>query len=135
MPFNKNTAVMLVGLFLVMVGFGITLPVLPFYIKNISQGQGISSQNIWLHVGLITGIYPFMQFLLSPFLGSLSDRLGRRPLILYGLLGYSISMFLFSISGSIVLLYVFRLCAGIFSAAFLIAASAYVADNLSLIHI
>jgi DHA1 family multidrug resistance protein-like MFS transporter len=129
MPFNKNIAVLLVGLFLVNVGFGITLPVLPFYIKNLSQGQGISSQNVWLHVGLITGIYPFMQFLLSPYLGSLSDQLGRRPLILYGLAGYSISMFLFSISGSILLLYIFRLLAGIFSAAFFIASSAYIADN------
>jgi DHA1 family multidrug resistance protein-like MFS transporter len=131
MPFNKNIAVLLVGLLLVMVGFGITLPVLPFYIKNLSQAQGISTQNLWLHVGLITGIYPFMQFLLSPYLGSLSDRLGRRPLILYGLAGYSTSMFLFSISGSIPLLYIFRLLAGIFSAAFFIASSAYVADNTS----
>lgn len=131
MPFNKNIAVLLVGLFLVMVGFGITLPVLPFYIKNLSQAQGISSENVWLHVGLITGIYPFMQFLLSPYLGSLSDRVGRRPLILYGLAGYSISMFLFSISGSIALLYIFRLLAGIFSAAFFIASGAYVADNTS----
>jgi DHA1 family multidrug resistance protein-like MFS transporter len=131
MAFNKNIAVLLVGLFLVMVGFGITLPVLPFYIKNLSKAQGISSQNVWLHVGLITGIYPFMQFLLSPYLGTLSDRVGRRPLILYGLAGYSISMFLFSISGSILLLYIFRLSAGIFSAAFFIAASAYVADNTS----
>jgi DHA1 family multidrug resistance protein-like MFS transporter len=131
MPFNKNLIVLLSGLFLVMVGFGITLPVLPFYIKNLSQVQGISSQNVWVHVGLITGIYPFMQFLLSPYLGSLSDRLGRRPLILYGLAGYSISMFLFSVSGSIPLLYIFRLSAGISSAAFFIASSAYVADNTS----
>ena len=131
MPFNKNLIILLSGLFLVMVGFGITLPVLPFYIKNLSQAQGISSQNLWLHVGLITGIYPFMQFLFSPYLGSLSDRLGRRQLILYGLAGYSISMFLFSISGSILLLYIFRLSAGIFSAAFFIASSAYVADNTS----
>ncbi len=131
MLLQKNLVVILVGLFLVMVGFGITLPVLPFYIKNLSLAQGISSQNLWLHVGLITGIYPFMQFLLSPYLGSLSDRLGRRPLILYGLAGYSISMFLFSISGSILLLYIFRLLAGISTAAFFIASSAYVADNTS----
>ena len=131
MPFNKNIAVLLSGLFLVMVGFGITLPVLPFYIKNLSQAQGISSQNLWLHVGLITGIYPLMQFLFSPYLGSLSDKLGRRPLILYGLAGYSIAMFLFSISGSILQLYIFRLLAGIFAAVFLIASSAYIADNTS----
>ena len=61
-----------------MVGVGITLTVLPFYNKNASQAQGISSQNLWLHVGLITGVYPFMQFLFSPYPGSLSERYGRR---------------------------------------------------------
>lgn len=131
MSANKNLIILLCGLFLVMVGFGITLPVLPFYIQKLSLAKGISPEKLWLHVGLITGSYPLMQFLFSPYLGSLSDRLGRRPLILYGLAGYSISMFLFSISGSIILLYFFRLLAGIFSAAFFIASSAYIADNTS----
>ena len=129
MPFNKNIAVLLVGLFLVMVGFGITLPVLPFYIQKLSLSEGISPERLWLHVGLITGSYPLMQFLFSPFLGSLSDKIGRRPLILWGLAGYSVTMFLFSISGSLLFLYVFRLLAGLFSAAFLTASSAYIADN------
>ncbi|MHA4807859.1 MFS transporter [Flavitalea flava] len=129
MPFNKNIAVLLVGLFLVMIGFGITLPVLPFYIQKLSLAKGISPEKLWLHVGLITGSYPLMQFLFSPFLGSLSDKIGRRPLILYGLAGYSITMFLFSISGSLLFLYVFRLLAGLFSAAILTASSAYIADN------
>ena len=129
MPFNKNIAVLLVGLFLVMVGFGITLPVLPFYIQKLSLAKGISPERLWLHVGLITGSYPLMQFLFSPFLGSLSDKIGRRPFILWGLAGYSVTMFLFSISGSLLFLYIFRLLAGLFSAAFLTASSAYIADN------
>lgn len=129
MPFNKNIAVLLVGLFLVMVGFGITLPVLPFYIQKLSLAKGISNDRLWLHVGLITGSYPLMQFLFSPFLGSLSDKIGRRPLILCGLAGYAVTMFLFSISGSLLFLYIFRLLAGLFSAAFLTASSAYIADN------
>ncbi len=129
MPFKKNLVILLFGLFLVMVGFGITLPVLPFYIQKLSLSEGISPQKLWLHVGLITGSYPLMQFLFSPFLGSLSDKIGRRPLILCGLAGYSVTMFLFSISGSLLFLYVFRLLAGLFSAAFLTASSAYIADN------
>ncbi len=129
MPFNKNIAVILVALFLVMVGFGITLPVLPFYIQKLSLAEGISPERLWWHVGLITGSYPFMQFFFSPFLGSLSDKIGRRPLILYGLAGYAVTMFLFSISESLLFLYVFRLLAGLFSAAFLTASSAYIADN------
>lgn len=129
MPFNKNIAVLLVGLFLVMVGFGITLPVLPFYIQKLSLAEGISQQKLWLHVGLITGSYPLMQFLFAPYLGSLSDKIGRRPFISYGLAGYAVTMFLFSISGSLFFLYVFRLLSGLFSAAFLTASSAYIADK------
>ncbi|MEO7212035.1 MAG: MFS transporter [Mucilaginibacter sp.] len=129
MTFKKNLIILLIGLFLVMVGFGITLPLLPFYIQKLSIAEGISSEKIWLHVGLITGSYPLIQFLFSPYLGSLSDKIGRRPLILWGLFGYSITMFLFSISGSIFLLYLFRLLSGLFSAAFLTASSAYIADK------
>jgi DHA1 family multidrug resistance protein-like MFS transporter len=129
MTFKKNLVILLIGLFLVMVGFGITLPLLPFYIQKLSIAEGISSEKIWLHVGLITGSYPLIQFLFSPYLGSLSDKIGRRPLILCGLLGYSVTMFLFSISGSIYLLYLFRLLSGLFSAAFLTASSAYIADK------
>ena len=104
MPFNKNLIILLFGLFLVMVGFGITLPVLPFYIQKLSIAKGISPDKLWLHVGLITGSYPLMQFLFSPFLGSLSDKIGRRPLILFGLAGYAIAMLLFSISESLLFL-------------------------------
>lgn len=129
MGFRKSQIILFSGLFLVMVGFGMTLPVLPFYIQKISISDGISKEQIWLHVGFITGAYPLMQFLFAPSLGSLSDRIGRRPLILTGLAGYAMATFLFSISGSIILLYIFRLTAGLFSAAFLTAASAYIADN------
>ncbi len=52
--------------------FVITLPVLLFYLKNLSQFRGIPSQNLRLHVGLVTSIYPSMQFLFSPYSGSLS---------------------------------------------------------------
>lgn len=129
MPLNKNLIILLFGLFLVMVGFGITLPVLPFYIQKLSVANGISPQKVWLHVGFITGSYPLVQFLFSPFLGSLSDKIGRRPLILFGLMGYAITMFLFSLSESLLFLYIFRLLAGLFSGAFLTASTAYVADD------
>ena len=112
-----------------MVGFGITLPVLPFYIQRLSTTQGISSQSLWLHVGFITGIYPLMQFFVSSYLGSLSDRVGRKPLIVCGLAGYAVTMFLFSISGSLLMLYIFRALSGIFSAAFVTASIAYLADK------
>lgn len=66
MSLNKSLTTLLFGLFLVMTGFGMTLPVLPFYIEQISIADGVTQNKLWMHVGLITGIYPFVQFLISP---------------------------------------------------------------------
>ena len=126
---SKNGKIILLcGVFLVMTGLGITLPVLPFYIEKLLPLGGISSNTISLHVGLITGSFPLTQFLFSSYLGSLSDKLGRRPLILAGIAGFSVSTFIFSLGGSIVLLYISRLVAGIFTAGFVTASGAYIAD-------
>lgn len=125
---GKGKIILLCGVFLVMTGLGITLPVLPFYIEKILPAGTISSNTVSLHVGLITGAFPLTQFLFSSYLGSLSDKIGRRPLILAGIAGFSISTFIFSLGGSIVLLYVSRLMAGIFTAGFVTASGAYIAD-------
>ena len=122
---------LLCGVFLVMTGLGMTLPVLPFYIQELLSSEGISSNTVSLHVGLITGSFPLTQFFFSSYLGSLSDKVGRRPLILVGIAGFSVSTLIFSLGGSIVLLYVSRLMAGIFAAGFVTASSAYIADKTS----
>lgn len=127
--YDKGKIILLCGVFLVMTGFGITLPVLPFYIEQLLTTGSISSDKISLHVGLITGAFPLTQFLFSTYLGSLSDKLGRRPLILGGIAGFSIATFIFSLGGSIVLLYISRLVAGIFTAGFVTASGAYIADK------
>ncbi|MBS4066410.1 MAG: MFS transporter [Chitinophagaceae bacterium] len=112
-----------------MTGFGMTLPVLPFYIEQISIADGVTQNKLWMHVGLITGIYPFVQFLISPLLGTFSDKIGRKPLIVAGLAGYAVSIFLFGMSKDIFMLYLFRSFSGIFSAAFFTSALSYLTDN------
>ena len=129
--YGSGKIILLCGVFFVMTGLGITLPVLPFYIEKLLATDGISSKTVSLHVGLITGSFPLTQFLFSSYLGSLSDRIGRRPLILVGIAGFSISTFIFSLGGSIVLLYIARLMAGIFAAGFVTASGAYIADKTS----
>ena len=114
-----------------MTGLGMTLPVLPFYIEKLLASGGVSTNTVSLHVGLITGAFPLTQFLFSSYLGSFSDKIGRRPLILGGIAGFSISTFIFSIGGSLVLLYTSRLLAGIFAAGFVTASGAYIADKTS----
>lgn len=129
--YGREKAILLCGVFLVMTGFGMTLPVLPFYIEKLLSSGGVSSKTVSLHVGLITAAFPLTQFFFSSYLGSLSDKIGRRPLILAGIGGFSISTFTFSLGGSIVLLYISRLMAGIFTAGFVTASGACIADKTS----
>ncbi len=129
--YGREKVILLCGVFLIMTGLGMTLPVLPFYIEKLLAVEGISSKTVSLHVGLVTAAFPFTQFFFSSYLGSLSDKIGRRPLILAGIAGFSISTFIFSLGGSIVLLYVSRLMAGIFTAGFVTASGASIADKTS----
>lgn len=98
--YDKRKIILLCGVFLVMTGLGITLPVLPFYIEKLLLSGSISSDKVSLHVGLITGSFPLTQFLFSSYLGSLSDKIGRRPLILAGIAGFAVSTFLFRWEGA-----------------------------------
>lgn len=75
------------------------------------------------------GSYPFTHFLFSPFNGSWSDKVGRRPLILGGLIGYALATLLFSISTNLIALYAFRLLVCLSSAVFLTAFIAYISDK------
>jgi len=128
MPYKKNLFIILSGSFIIMVGFGITLPVLPNLIQRLSISEGVSRQYISFHIGMLTGLYALMQFLFSPIFGILSDKKGRKPLIIIGLAGYSLSLLFFPVTTSLWLFYVLRIIGGIFSAAFLTGAIAYIAD-------
>lgn len=119
---------MLACLFVVMIGFGITLPVLPFYIERLALEAGASQQSSVLHVMLLTGVYPLMQLFFAPLWGRWSDHIGRRPLILVGIAGYVVAQILFGLSTSLWLLYAARLVGGILSAATLPASAAYIVD-------
>lgn len=119
---------LLACLFVVMIGFGITLPVLPFYVERLALEAGASQQSIVLHVTLLTGVYSLMQLVFAPLWGRWSDRIGRRPLILIGIAGYVVAQVMFGLSASLWLLYVARIGGGILSSATLPVSAAYVVD-------
>jgi DHA1 family multidrug resistance protein-like MFS transporter len=102
---TKHLFVLLACLFVVMIGFGITLPVLPFYVERIAIEAGAAKQSIVLHVTLLTGVYSLMQLVSAPLWGSRSDRIGRKPLILIGFVGYIVAQVMFALSTSLWLLY------------------------------
>lgn len=110
-------------MFLVMVGFGIIIPVLPFYAEDIGANP--------TQLGFLMGVYSLMQLLFAPMWGRISDRVGRKPVIMIGILGLSLSFFLMGVSSSLWMLFVARIIGGILSSANMPTVMAYVADITS----
>ncbi|MCB1065086.1 MAG: TCR/Tet family MFS transporter [Verrucomicrobiae bacterium] len=113
-----------VTLVLDILGIGLIIPILPKLVDQLAEG-GISEAS---HVyGLLAALYSLMQFLFAPLLGSLSDRFGRRPVILASLLGSGLDYFLLAFAPSLAWFFVGRIIAGVTGANFS-AATAYIAD-------
>lgn len=110
-------------MFLVMVGFGIIIPVLPFYAENIGASP--------FELGLLMAVYSLMQFLFAPVWGRVSDRIGRKPVIMIGIFGLALSFFLMGLSSALWMLFAARVIGGILSAANMPTVMAYVADITS----
>lgn len=120
---KKTLPILFAIMFLVMVGFGIIIPVLPFYAENIGASP--------TELGLLMAIYSLMQLIFAPIWGRVSDRIGRKPVIMIGILGLSISFFLMAISTELWMLFLARIIGGILSSANMPTVMAYVADITS----
>ena len=105
--------------FIDLLGFGIIIPLLPFYAEHFGASA--------FAVGLLSTSFSAAQFLFAPLWGRLSDRIGRRPVILIGLLGSGFSYALFAVATSLPLLFVARTLAGI-AGANIPTAQAFIAD-------
>jgi DHA1 family tetracycline resistance protein-like MFS transporter len=105
-------------------GIGIIIPVLPKLIEELIHGN-ISQAAIY--GGWLTLAYALMQFIFSPFIGNLSDKFGRRPVLLFSLLGFGIDYIFLAFAPTIGWLFVGRIIAGITGASFT-TATAYIAD-------
>ncbi|MDB5098417.1 MAG: hypothetical protein JWM80_2838 [Cyanobacteria bacterium RYN_339] len=112
--------ILFVTVFLDLLGFGMVLPLLPYYAVHFGADA--------LAVGGLLTVYSVMQFIFSPIWGRLSDRVGRRPLLLMSLLGSSAGLVVFGLADSLFLLFVSRAFAGI-TAATISIAQAYIADS------
>jgi MFS family permease len=112
----------LLTVFIDLLGFGIIIPLLPFYALHFGASAIV--------IGLLTSSYSLMQFLFVPFWGRLSDRIGRRPIILMSVTGSFISYLIFGFADSLAVLFVSRVLAG-FMGANISTAQAYIADSTS----
>ncbi|HUR11306.1 MAG TPA: MFS transporter [Flavitalea sp.] len=105
-------------------GLGIIIPVFPKLITELIHGN-LSEASEW--GGWLTFSYAIMQFIFAPILGNLSDKYGRRPVLLFSLLGFGIDYIFLAFAPTIGWLFVGRVVAGITGASFT-TASAYIAD-------
>ncbi|HNP70450.1 MAG TPA: MFS transporter [Kouleothrix sp.] len=98
---NKRSpmAFIFLTVFIDLLGAGIVLPLLPYYVKIIEQSESAAlAENRAIIVGLLAASFSLMQFLCAPVLGALSDRFGRRPVLLISLLGTGISYIVFGLA-------------------------------------
>ncbi|WP_310381721.1 TCR/Tet family MFS transporter [Flavobacterium sp.] len=105
-------------------GWGIIIPVIPKLIQELINGDISEASK---YGGWLTFAYAITQFVFAPIVGSLSDKFGRRPIILISLFGFSLDYLLLAFSPTITWLFVGRIIAGITGAS-LTTASAYIAD-------
>jgi MFS transporter, DHA1 family, multidrug resistance protein len=117
---KKKIIILMINMFIAIGSFGIIIPILPAYLESIGQGGTAA--------GLFIAMFAGAQFLFSPIAGKWTDQYGRRKMIIYGLAGLTLSMFIFYAVDSIWLLYASRVVGGIGCAMLVPAIFAYVAD-------
>jgi len=117
---KTSLAVLFLTVFIDLIGFGMVIPFLSFYARE----YGASGTT----VGMVVGIYSIMQFFFAPVWGRMSDRIGRRPVILISLTASCAGYVLFAFSRSLTLLFISRIIAGA-GGANIGTAQAYIADT------
>src|SRR5512139_293377 len=119
---RKNTLILSFTLLVVMLGYGMIQPIIPFLITK----MGASGSDL----GILASVYAMMQLVCAPMWGTFSDRIGRKPVLLIGVLGYAIAMFIFGMATEFWMLFVARTFSGVLSSAVMPTSMAYLSDNL-----
>ncbi len=104
-----------------MLGYGIIIPILPLYIANMGAGG--------MELGLLVASYAVMRLIFGPIWGGLSDRVGRKPVLLIGLLGFTVTMIWFGFATQLWMLFTARILSGVLSSATAPTTMAYIGDS------
>jgi len=120
---RRNLFVLIFALLVVMLGFGMVIPLFPFIIDRLGASGSV--------LGILIATAALTEFLFGPIWGAISDRLGRKPVLMIGMFGYALSMFLFGLANQIWLLITFRAFSGILSSATISTTMAYIGDSTS----
>ena len=120
---RKQILILSFALVVVMLGFGMVMPIFPFYIEEL----GASGTEL----GLLVATASLLEFIFGPIWGGISDRTGRKPILILGMIGYALSMLLFGLSTELWMLFASRALSGVLSSATLSTSLAYVSDSTS----
>ena len=123
----STMAVLMLSVFTVSMGYGILLPLLPYLIERLLGTAGDVVQ-VSRATGLLTGLYTLSLFFFAPAWGWMSDRYGRRPILLIGLLGFSATMLTFAFIENLTAVYAERFLSGMFAASVTPVALAVIGD-------
>ncbi|HUK34210.1 MAG TPA: MFS transporter [Vicinamibacterales bacterium] len=116
---TRPLLIIFLTIFVNLIGFGIIIPLLPYYAEQFGASP--------LVIGLLFAIYSLCQLIAAPALGDLSDRWGRRPILIFSLVGTVVSFVMLALAHTIVLLFLARIVDGL-SGGNISTARAYVAD-------
>ena len=122
--FTTPLIIIFVTVFIDLIGFGMVIPILPYY-ANIEPFNATPRD-----IGFLVAIYSLMQFVFSPILGRLSDRIGRRPILFISLLGSAVGYFVLGFANTLFLVFLGRIIGGI-TGGNIATAQAYIADVTS----
>ena len=118
---RKNVLILSFTLLVVMLGYSMAMPLLPFYIERFGVGGA--------ELGWLMSTYSLMQLICAPIWGILSDRYGRKPILAIGVLGYTVTLFLFGLAQSFTMLFLARSLSGILSSATMPTSMAYIGES------
>ncbi|MBX5022440.1 TCR/Tet family MFS transporter [Rhizobium lentis] len=119
---TRSLIVIFTAIVLDAIGIGLIFPILPSLLQDITR-----SDNVAPYIGAMTALYAVMQFIFAPVLGALSDRLGRRPVLLISLAGAAVNYLFLALAPNLLLLFIGRAIAGLTSANVSVA-TAYITD-------
>jgi DHA1 family multidrug resistance protein-like MFS transporter len=118
---NRNLLILSFSLIVVMLGFGMVIPIFPFYVAQLGAGGSA--------LGLLVATAALTELIFGPVWGSVSDRTGRKPILMIGVLGYGLSLLFFGLATELWMLFAARALSGILSSATLSTSMAFIGDS------
>lgn len=120
---RRNLFILSFTLVVATFGFGVIIPIIPFYMESLGAGG--------TELGLLVASYAVMRLIFAPIWGSVSDKVGRKPILMIGILGYGITMVLFGLATELWMLFAARILSGVLSSATSPTTMAYIGDSTS----